>query len=206
LNLPQGSQRKWEFVPDGQVSFVRLLLHFKMNGEHYLDDARAQFQKLREMAEKALGQVSDETFFAELSPVSNSLAVIVKHVAGNARSRWTDFLTADGEKPDRKRDTEFLVAPGDTRASLMERWEHGWHCLDEALGPLREPDLGRTVMIRAQPHTVVQAINRQLTHYAYHVGQIVYLARYFAGDAWKTLSIPRGKSEEFNRKMQDRNK
>lgn len=170
-----------------------------MTGEHYLDDVRTQFRKMKELAEKALAQVSDEAFFAQLDPESNSIALIVKHVAGNARSRWTDFLAADGEKPDRGRDSEFIVEPGDTRASLLERWEAAWQALFDALAPLTAADLERTVLIRGEAHTVMQAINRQMAHYAYHLGQIVYLARHYAGSRWQTLSIPRGKSEEFNR-------
>lgn len=177
-----------------------------MNGEQYLENARKQFHKLREMAEKSLAQVNDEQFFAQLDPGSNSLAIIVKHLAGNARSRWTDFLTADGEKPDRKRDTEFETGAADTRASLMERWAAGWRALDEALGPLTAADLERKVTIRGEQHSVVEAIQRQLTHYAYHVGQIVYLARHYAGPAWKTLSIPRGQSEQFNQAMRKESK
>lgn len=172
-----------------------------MNGQHYLDDVRAQFRKMKELAEKALAQVSDEAFFAQLDPESNSIALIVKHVAGNARSRWTDFLTADGEKPDRRRDSEFIVEPGDTRVSLLARWEAAWQALFDALAPLTAADLERMVLIRGEAHTVLQAINRQMAHYAYHLGQIVYLARHYAGSRWQTLSIPRGKSEEFNQAM-----
>jgi len=172
-----------------------------MNGQHYLEDAISMFRKMKQQAERALAQVSDEQFFAQLDAESNSLALIVKHIAGNARSRWTDFLTSDGEKPDRCRDSEFESEPGDTRASLMERWERGWQYLFDALQPLGAEDLMRTVRIRNEEHTVVQAINRQLAHYAAHVGQIVLLAKHYAGPRWQTLSIPRGKSEEFNQQM-----
>jgi hypothetical protein len=172
-----------------------------MNGRHYLDDATVLFRKMKQMAERALTQVNDEQFFAQLDAESNSLALIVKHMAGNARSRWRDFLTSDGEKPDRHRDSEFEIVPDDTRAALMERWERGWQYLFEALEPLRGNDLMRKVRIRNEEHTILQAINRQLAHYANHVGQITSLAKHYAGSNWQTLSIPRGKSEEFNAKM-----
>jgi hypothetical protein len=122
----------------------------------------------------------------------------MKHLAGNMLSRWTDFLTTDGEKPNRKRDSEFVIEASDTKQHLLEFWESGWTCLFDALNPLTAAELDKTVFIRGEPHTVMQAINRQLAHYSYHVGQIVFLARYFAGANWETLSIPKGKSEEFN--------
>ncbi len=175
-----------------------------MNGKHWLEDALREFRRLKRQAEKALAQVSDEEFFRALDPESNSLAVIVKHLAGNLRSRWMDFLTSDGEKPDRHRDSEFVIEAGDTRAALMERWERGWKYLFDALEPLGEGALMRTVTIRGEPHTVVQAVNRQLTHYGAHVGQIVFLAKHLAGPRWKTLSVPRGQSEQFNQKMKER--
>ncbi len=173
-----------------------------MLGQHYLEDVIAQFRALKRMADRALVQVDDQQYFAQLDAESNSLALIVKHVAGNLISRWTDFLTADGEKPDRKRDSEFLIEPGDTRAVLTARWETGWQRLFDALAPLSADDLLRTVRIRGEGHTVVQAVNRQLAHYADHVGQIVFLAKHCAGPNWKTLSIPRGQSEKFNQRMQ----
>lgn len=163
----------------------------------YLEDAIAELRKYKKFADRAVAQVIDEDFFRQLDPESNSIGLIVKHVSGNLRSRWTDFLTTDGEKPDRNRDAEFEKADSDTRESVHARWEDGWRTLFAALEPLTDADLERTVMIRGEPHTVVQAINRQLTHYASHVGQIVFLAKHFAGDRWKTLSIPRGKSREF---------
>ena len=169
-----------------------------------MEDALREFRRLKRQAEKALAQVSEDEFFRALDPESNSLAVIVKHLAGNLRSRWMDFLTSDGEKPDRKRDSEFVIEAGDTRAALMERWERGWKYLFDALEPLGGDDLMRTVMIRSEPHTVVQAVNRQLTHYGAHVGQIVFLAKHLAGPRWQTLSVPRGQSEQFNQKMKDR--
>jgi hypothetical protein len=167
-------------------------------GDLYLEDARRQFHGQKKLAEKAMAQVNDEQFFTLLGSEDNSIALVVKHIAGNLRSRWTNFLTSDGEKVDRHRDTEFEKEGRDSRASLMERWEAGWRILFENVEPLTTGDLDRTVTIRGEPHTVFKAINRQLTHYAYHVGQIVFLAKHFAGERWESLSIPRGKSEEFN--------
>lgn len=174
-----------------------------MQTDHWLEDARLEFRRLKRQAEKALSQVSDDDFFRALDPESNSLAVIVKHLAGNLRSRWTDFLTSDGEKPDRNRDTEFELGPGDTREALMARWEAGWKLLADALA-LSPQDAERTVLIRDEPHTVVQAVNRQLTHYAGHVGQIVFLAKHLAGPGWQTLSVPRGQSVAFNARMAEK--
>ncbi|RPH56421.1 DUF1572 domain-containing protein [bacterium] len=164
----------------------------------YLDDVKDQFRKLKDLAEGALAQVRDEDLFAALDPESNSLAVLMQHMAGNLRSRWTGFLHSDGEKPDRNRDAEFVLAPGITREELFERWEEGWRCLFQALSALSEEDLALTVLIRAEPHSVIKAINRQLTHYGYHVGQVVFLAKHLASDHWKTLSVPRGGSRAFN--------
>ena len=147
-----------------------------------------------------MAQCPDDTLFTALDAESNSIANIVKHMAGNMRSRWTDFLTTDGEKSDRNRDTEFEDPPT-TRAELMELWERGWKLLFGALEPLSDADLTRTITIRTEPHSVTQAINRQVAHYSYHVGQIVYLARHFAGDKWQTLTIPKKKSAEFNKKV-----
>lgn len=176
-----------------------------MQTEHWLEDAKLEFRRMKRQAEKALAQVSDEEFFRALDPESNSLAIIVKHVAGNLRSRWTDFLTSDGEKPDRNRDTEFELGPADTREALMAGWEAGWELLNEALA-LAPEDVERTVLIRGEPHSVVQAVNRQLTHYAGHVGQIVFLAKHLVGPRWKTLSVPRGQSVAFNAKMVEKAK
>lgn len=169
--------------------------------EHYLPDAVGQFRGLKKLAEGAVAQVADEDLVITLDEESNSVAVIMKHLAGNMRSRWTDFLTSDGEKPDRHRDAEFVIEAGDTKDRILEQWEAGWRCLFEALAPLTGEDLSRTVLIRGEPHSVVQAINRQLTHYAYHVGQIVFLAKHLAASRWQSLSVPRGKSEEFNAVM-----
>jgi hypothetical protein len=168
-------------------------------------EARDRFAKLRATAEGALAQVDDREFFAlpEPSGETNSIALIVKHIAGNARSRWTDFLTSDGEKPDRHRDTEFELADGDSREQLMAAWAHGWQALDDALAPLEIDDLKRIVTIRGEPHTVVQAITRQLVHYGQHVGQIVLLARIARGASWQTLSVPRGGTDAFNASMRE---
>ena len=147
-----------------------------------------------------MAQCPDTGLFTTLDAESNSIAIIVKHMSGNMRSRWTDFLTSDGEKPDRNRDTEF-EAPPTTRAELMEMWERGWKLLFGALEPLGDADLTRTITIRTEPHSVMQAINRQVGHYAHHLGQIVFLAKHFAGANWQTLSVPRRKSADFNRRV-----
>jgi hypothetical protein len=162
--------------------------------QHILDDCLFQLRKLKSQADKAMAQVDEAQFFALIDEDANSIALIVKHVAGNMRSRWTDFLTTDGEKPDRHRDTEFERESGDTREAILARWEAGWNVLFGAITSLTPGDLGKTVTIRNEPHTVVQAINRQLSHYSAHVGQIVLLAKHFAGRNWKTLSIPKKRS------------
>lgn len=167
----------------------------------YLEDSLAVLRQYKVLAERAMAQVSDERLFTPLDGEANSIAITVKHIAGNMRSRWTDFLTTDGEKPDRNRDSEF-VDPPDTRAALMKLWEDGWSRLFHAIGPLSEDDLSRTVTIRGEAHSVMQAINRQLAHYAYHVGQIVELAKHFAGDDWRPLTIPRNQSDSFNRRVE----
>ena len=162
--------------------------------QHYLDDCVLQLRKLKAQADKAMAQVDDAQFFALLDADANSIALIVKHVAGNMRSRWTDFLTSDGEKPDRYRDGEFEREAADTRDAVLERWEAGWEVLFNTMMSLGPGDLGKTVAIRNEPHSVVEAINRQVSHYSAHVGQVVLLAKHFAGPNWKTLSIPkRGK-------------
>jgi len=170
----------------------------------YLEDALERFHQLKGLADRALTQMDDSRFFHCLDAGSNSMAVLVKHMAGNLRSRWTDFLTSDGEAPDRDRDSEFVTGEGDSRASLMGRWEVGWAALFEALQPLEPEDLERPVYIRQEPHSIAAAINRQLAHYGYHVGQIVLLAKHLSGDEWQTLSIPRGQSQAFNQSMRDR--
>jgi hypothetical protein len=166
----------------------------------YLEDALTLFAYYKKLGERAMDQVADEQLFATLDGEANSIAIIVKHMAGNMRSRWTDFLTADGEKPDRNRDSEFEEPPA-ARADLLALWEAGWACVFSALQPLADTDLSRTVTIRGEPHSVLQAINRQLAHYPHHIGQIVLLAKHFAGGDWQTLSIPRKGSQEFNRKV-----
>ena len=163
-----------------------------------IDATLREYRSLKRATEKALAQIPDEAFFAALDVESNSIAVLVKHIAGNMRSRWSDFLTTDGEKPGRRRDTEFVIGPEDTRAALMERWEQGWAILIGTLESLGPGDLERTVTIRSEPYTVVGAVQRSLSHYSDHIGQIILLAKHFAGAEWKTLSIPRGKSEEVN--------
>ena len=165
----------------------------------YIADLLHEFRRLKKIADRSLSQVDDEMFFRTLDAESNSLAVLVKHMSGNMLSRWRDFLTTDGEKPDRNRDSEFIIAPEEDRALLQERWNAGWDMLYQALQPLKPEDMQETVLIRKEPHTVPQAINRQLTHYAYHVGQIVFLARHILGTGWLSLSVPRGMSESFNR-------
>lgn len=164
---------------------------------HYLDEARRQMRGHKRMGEGAMAQLRDEDFFVTLDSESNSVAILVKHLAGNMRSRFTDFLTTDGEKPDRFRDREFEIRPATTRAEVMNWWEAGWACVFAAIDALKPEDVMRTVTIRGEPHTVLQAINRQVAHYAAHVGQIVFLAKHLRSSDWKTLTIPRGKSEEF---------
>lgn len=164
----------------------------------YLEDSLSVFRYYKQLAEGAMGQVTDEQLFAVLDPEMNSIAVVVKHMAGNMRSRWTDFLASDGEKPDRNRDSEFVDPPA-TREALLKLWAEGWDRLFTALEPLSDADLSRTITIRGEAHSVMQAINRQIAHYAQHLGQIVFLAKHLRSKEWKTLSIPRGKSEEFKK-------
>ena len=167
----------------------------------YLEDSLTLFRYYKDLAERAIAQLTDEQLFAVLDPEMNSIAIIVKHMAGNMRSRWTDFLTTDGEKPNRNRDTEFVDPPSD-RKGVLATWEEGWAIVFNALEPLSEEDMKRTVMIRGEAHSVMQAINRQMAHYAYHCGQIVLLAKHFKCDEWHSLSVPRGKSTDFNRRVQ----
>jgi hypothetical protein len=166
--------------------------------EHFLKDAIASFRSYKKLAEKALDQLNDEEYFTTLDEESNSIAVIMKHIAGNMFSRWTDFLTTDGEKPNRQRDMEFVIEPQTTKEEIHAYWERGWQCLFNALEPLQPADFEKHVMIRGESHTIVQAINRQLMHYAQHIGQIVFLAKHFRSAEWKSLSIPRNRSVEFN--------
>ena len=168
-----------------------------MNDQAFLDDAKLQLRKVKSSGERALEQAGERRLFLKPDPGSNSLAIIMKHVSGNLKSRWTRFLETDGEKPDRNRDTEFEIDAADTPARLRERWEEGWRILFETLDSLRPGDLERTVTIRREPHTVLQAINRQVSHYSHHVGQMIYLAKHLVGPEWKSMSIPRGQSRQF---------
>jgi hypothetical protein len=164
---------------------------------HYLEEMKRQFRGHKRMGEAAMAQLRDDDFFVMLDPESNSVAALVKHIAGNARSRFTDFLSSDGEKPDRFRDQEFEVSAKTTREDVMRWWEQTWFHVFSALDSLKPEDVQRTVTIRQEPHTVMQALNRALAHYAQHIGQIVFLAKHLRARDWKTLSIPRGKSEDY---------
>jgi uncharacterized protein DUF1572 len=166
----------------------------------YIEDSLSLFRYYKTLAERAMEQVTDEQLLTVLDPEMNSIALIVKHMAGNMRSRWTDFLTSDGEKPDRNRDSEF-VEPPSRREDLMRLWEDGWERVIGALEALSDSDSGRTVTIRGEAHSVMQAISRQIAHYAYHCGQIVLLAKHFSHNRWESLSVPRKKSVEFNRRV-----
>lgn len=166
--------------------------------QNYFEDALSSLRAYKKLADKAIAQLQEKEFFVTLDDESNSVAVIMKHMAGNMFSRWTDFLTSDGEKPNRNRDMEFVIEPQTSKDDVIDYWERGWLCVFNALEPLRPEDFERKVMIRGEEHTVVQAINRQLMHYSYHVGQIVFLAKHFRSAEWKSLSIPRNRSGEFN--------
>src|SRR5579862_9346966 len=168
----------------------------------YVKDSTGVFHYYKKLAERALAQCPEEGLFTELDTESNCIGVIVKHMAGNMRSRWKDFLTTDGEKPDRNRDAEFETPPK-TRAELMELWESGWKYLFDALDPLTDADVTRTITIRTEPHSVMQAINRQIAHYSYHAGQITFLAKHFAAlsGQWTAVTIPRKKSSDFNARV-----
>ncbi len=166
----------------------------------YLEDSIALFRHYKKLGEGAIAQLSDEHLCTTLDPEMNSIALIVKHMAGNMRSRWIDFLTSDGEKPDRNRDTEFEAPPA-TREAILKMWEEGWAHVFAALEPLSEADLAREVTIRSEPHSVMQAINRQIAHYSYHIGQIVFLAKHFQAEKWKSLSVPRKASADFNARV-----
>jgi hypothetical protein len=166
--------------------------------QNYFDDAVSSLKAAKKMADKAIAQMKDDELFVTLDEESNSVAVIMKHMAGNMFSRWTDFLTTDGEKPDRNRDMEFVIESNTTKDDVLDYWERGWACVFAALEPLTLEDFEKTVLIRGEPHTIVMAINRQLMHYSYHIGQIVYLAKHFRSTEWRSLSIPRNRSAEFN--------
>lgn len=166
----------------------------------YLEESLAVFRQYKKLGERAFLQVADSDLCKTIDAESNSIAIVVKHIAGNMRSRWTDFLTTDGEKPNRHRDTEFDAPPA-TREEMLKLWEDGWQLVFTALEPLTDADLSRTVLIRNEPHSVMQAINRQIAHYSMHIGQIVFLAKHLAAEHWTSLSVPRGKSGEFNVKV-----
>ena len=170
-----------------------------MFSEEYIPMTVREFERLKNLADRAMAQLGADQLFTVPGEGDNSAAVIVKHMSGNMRSRWENFLTSDGEKPYRRRDAEFVVTAEDSREALMTRWEEAWTIMFSELKPLHSDDLARTVTIRGEPLSVLQAINRQLTHYAYHVGQIVFLAKHLVGPRWKSLSIPPGESEKFNR-------
>jgi Protein of unknown function (DUF1572) len=172
----------------------------------YLDEARRSFRGYKRLAEGALDQLKDADLFYTPDGESNSIAVVMKHIAGNLRSRWTDFLSTDGEKPNRNRDQEFEMSEQVSREQLMRWWEDGWNCVFQSLSALQPADVARTVYIRGEAHSVMQAINRSVTHSAYHVGQIVYLGKLLRKEQWKSLSIPRGKSAEFNALKPDERK
>jgi len=166
----------------------------------YPEDSLTLFRYYKKLAERAMEQVTDGQLLTVLDGEANSIAIIVKHMAGNMRSRWRDFLTSDGEKPDRNRESEFEDPPA-TREALMKLWEQGWNYLFTALEPLGQADMDRTISIRGEAHSVMQAINRQMGHYSYHCGQIVFLAKHLQHEAWEPLTIPRGKSADFNRRV-----
>ena len=166
--------------------------------KHYLEDSIASLRAYKKLADKALDQLKEDEFFITLDEEANSIAVIMKHMAGNMFSRWTDFLTTDGEKPNRNRDMEFVIEPKTSKDDVLAYWDKGWQRVFDALEPLTAEDLGKKALIRGEEHTVIQAINRQLMHYANHIGQIVFLAKHFRSSEWKSLSIPRNRSAEFN--------
>ena len=167
----------------------------------YVEDSLTIFRYYKKLVERAIAQLSDDQLFRTLDPEMNSIAVIIKHMTGNMQSRWTDFLTSDGEKPGRDRDAEFTDPPA-TREALLALWEDGWRCVLGTMESLSDADLGRIITIRGEPHAVMQAINRQVAHYSYHCGQIVFLAKHLSHEKWQCLSVPLGKSAEFNRRVQ----
>ncbi|HWP83603.1 MAG TPA: DUF1572 family protein [Terriglobia bacterium] len=172
-----------------------------MHSSDVLQSARFELRKMKRRADRALSQVAPEDLFRKLDPESNSLAEILKHVGGNLRSRWTDFLDSDGEKADRNRDAEFSLGSADTPESVRQAWEEGWDCLLRSLQALRPEQMDRTVYIRGEAHSVLQALHRTMTHSANHVGQIIYLAKHFAGARWQALTVPRGQSEHYRRAL-----
>ncbi len=175
-------------------------------GTLYLDEAFRSLRGHKRLADDAIAQLNDEQFFAPPDPESNSVAIIVKHMAGNMRSRFTDFLTSDGEKADRNRDTEFVMRDDAKRQEILASWEQNWQLVFETINSLQPADLKRTVTIRGEPHSVLQAINRSVVHLAYHAGQITFLAKHWKGGEWKSLSVPKGQSEQFNARMAQKHK
>lgn len=173
--------------------------------QNYLDEMQSSFRNYKNLADKSFAQISDADFFRSLDAEDNSIATVAKHLAGNFRSRWTDFLTTDGEKPNRNRDSEFISEASETKEDLIKSWENGWSILFGSIQSLQPEDLSKTVTIRGQAHTVVEALNRALAHCAYHIGQIVFLAKYFRSSEWQTLSVPRNKSNDFNQYLQTEN-
>lgn len=171
-----------------------------MNNLNYIESTRKQLDYYKLLGEKTFSQLSDEQLFLKMNEQSNSVATIVKHLWGNMLSRWTDFLTSDGEKEWRKREEEFENDPC-TRGELLEKWEQGWACLFEALKSLTDDDLSRIIYIRNQGHTLLEAVNRALCHYAYHVGQIVFIGKMLCGVHWESLSIPKGATSAYNQEM-----
>ena len=171
--------------------------------QNYHEDAVKAMRAYKKLAEKAIAQLKDEEFFVTLDEEANSVAVVMKHMAGNMISRWTDFLTSDGEKPDRNRDMEFVIDATTTKDDVLAYWERGWKCVIDAIEPLTPEDFEKTVLIRGEKHTIVQAINRQLMHYAYHIGQIVFLAKQIRSGGWRCLSIPLGGSAAHNARGAD---
>jgi len=184
----------FDLAPLRETKFGDEIMSSEAIVQNYLDDSRSAMRAYKKLAGKALAQLKDEEFFVTLDDEGNSVAVVMKHMAGNMLSRWTDFLSSDGEKPNRNRDMEFVIERNTTKDAVLDYWERGWQCVFAALDPLQVDDLETRVFIRGEEHTVVQAINRQLMHYAYHIGQIVYLAKHFRATDWNSLSIPRNRS------------
>jgi hypothetical protein len=166
----------------------------------YLEDSIHLLRYYKKLAESAIAQATDSQLYQLLDEDANSIAIIMQHMAGNMKSRWTNFLSEDGEKPWRNRDREFKQPPA-TREALLQMWEDGWRCLFQALESLTDADMSRSVPIRGEAHSVMQAINRQVAHYPYHCGQIILLAKHFQHDQWTSLTVPKGKSEEFTTKV-----
>lgn len=187
-----------KLLKDATHSFYSIKKKPDMTEQAYLTDCQLQLRKLKDQADRALSQLKNEHLFVTLDPEANSIAIIMKHMAGNMRSRWTNFLTTDGEKPERNRDSEFELQASDNRESIFASWEDGWKRVFGSIETLQPQDVGRTVTVRGEEHSVLEAINRQMTHYAMHVGQIVFLAKHYAGVNWQSLSIPKGKSKEFD--------